>query len=320
MESLYPGKNLDTSHTMPPVNTRTDTIPDGLKQRPQWVCWRTEHRDSKPTKVPVNPMDDDYASVTDPETWATYAAAHTYHRIHDDVDGLGYVFAEDGPYTGVDLDDCRDPESETVEEWALSVILRLDSFTELSPSGTGYHVIVRGGVPDGGNRRGPLEMYDRNRYFTVTGDHVHGTPTTIQKQQAALDAVHEEYIADDTNTDVSPAEPTEITLSDEELIERAMHAANGDKFRKLWIGNTAGYDSHSEADQALCNLLAFWTGGDRQRMERLFSKSGLVRDKWKTRPDYRERTIRTAIRDCPSFYEYGDTETDTARDDTTSTG
>ena len=87
-----------------------------------------------------------------------------------------------------------------------------------------------------------------------------------------------------------------------------MNAANGDKFRRLWAGDTAGYPSHSEADQALCNLLAFWTGGDPQRMEELFGRSGLARDKWWERPDYRERTIQTAIEDCAAFYEPEESE------------
>jgi len=69
-------------------------------------------------------------------------------------------------------------------------------------------------------------------------------------------------------------------LSDDELLERATSAANGEKFRRLWNGDIGGYDSHSEADMALCTLLAFWTGGDCGRMDRLFRESGLIREKW----------------------------------------
>lgn len=81
-----------------------------------------------------------------------------------------------------------------------------------------------------------------------------------------------------------------------------MTAENGAKFDRLWNGDTTEYASHSEADQALCNLLAFWTGGDPHRVERLFYESGLVRDKWRDREDYRDRTIRKAIQDCPAYY------------------
>lgn len=275
-------------------------IPAVLKTRSQWVCWQTCTRDGTPTKVPINPATDDYASVTDPDTWTTYDTAHDYSTKHD-MDGVGFVFTADDPYTGVDLDDARDPATETIDEWALDVILRLDSYTERSPSGTGYHILVEGSVPDGGNRNGNLELYDHGRYFTMTGDHVAGTPLTIEPRTAELAAIHTEYIATDPAQQQAPP-PTPVDATDRELIEKAMNAANGDKFRRLWLGDTAGYDSHSEADQALCNLLAFWTGGDPHCIERLFAKSGLVREKWTARPEYREHTIQTAVRDCSAFY------------------
>lgn len=276
-------------------------LPAALQTYDQWVCWRTTTRDGTPTKIPINPATGTYASVTDPETWADYETAHDY-ATHEDVDGLGFVFTTDDPYTGIDLDDARDPDTETIDEWVLDVILRLDSYTELSPSGTGYHILVEGSVPAGGNRTGKLEIYDHGRYFTMTGAHVTGTPDTIEPRTDALHAIHKEYIAQPETSDEEPPTPTPVEATDKELIEKAMTAANGDKFRRLWLGDTTGYDSHSEADQALCNLLAFWTGGDQPRMERLFEKSGLVREKWIDRADYRERTIHKAVRDCPAFY------------------
>jgi primase-polymerase (primpol)-like protein len=283
--------------------TAVDQIPKALKQERQWVCWRTEPRDGKQTKAPIDPWTGRYASVSDPATWSDFATAYERYE-HSVVDGLGFVFTADDPYAGVDIDDGRNPDTGTVEEWAVDVLLRLQSYTEVSPSGTGYHVIVEGTVPNSGNRNGNLEMYDCDRYFTITGDRVPGAPPTIEQRTDVLHNLHREYIAPNTAEHTSAdTESTEVPVSDAELIEKAMNAANGDKFRVLWQGDTSGYPSHSEADQALCNLLAFWTGGDAHRIERLFEKSGLVRDKWRNRADYRERTIRTAIRDCPSYYD-----------------
>ena len=111
-------------------------------------------------------------------------------------------------------------------------------------------------------------------------------------------------VDDDEDDEAGSQRPqTQITLDDEELLERALNAENSEKFRQLWIGNTAGYPSHSEADQALANMLAFWTAGDERQMERLFNQSGLVREKWRNRPDYRERTIREAVKGTTDFYE-----------------
>lgn len=81
-------------------------------------------------------------------------------------------------------------------------------------------------------------------------------------------------------------------MGDEKLLEKVLNAANSEKFRQLWIGDTSGYRGHSEADQA--------------QMERLFEQSGLVREKWRNCADYRERTIREAIRGTTEFYEPAD--------------
>ncbi|MDY6777746.1 MAG: hypothetical protein SVU32_03710 [Candidatus Nanohaloarchaea archaeon] len=281
-------------------------VPEALKAAERWVCWRTEDRDGTETKVPVDPAGGGYASVADPGTWTGFDAAFARYRAEDAVDGVGYVFSIEEPYAGVDLDDCRDPETGDVEAWARDVVERLDSYTERSPSGTGLHVLVEGAVPDGGNRQDGVELYDRDRYFTVTGDHVAGTPATVEERTAELAAVHDEYIADsgDEAVDAVPAgERPEVDLSDRELVERATRAANGDKFARLWRGDTSGYPSHSEADQALCTMLAFWTGGDAERIERLFGRSGLVRAKWRERDDYRERTIEKAIEICAEYYD-----------------
>lgn len=285
-----------------PVNA--DAIPNALKQYEHWVCWREEERDGKPTKVPVDPATGSYASVADPDTWSAFDTAYRYHRDRDDITGIGYVFTADDPYVGVDLDDCRDPDTGALDDWAQDIVQRLDSYSEVSPSGTGVHVLVRGEKPEGKHRSGDVELYDCDRYFTVTGHHLDLTPATVNERTDAIDAVHDAYLAE-PDDGPGPAEAPagdDTPLTDGEVIERASNAENGDKFLRLWMGDTSGYPSHSEADQALCNMLAFWTGGDPDRIEQLFSQSGLVRDKWRERPDYRERTIEKAIQDCSCYY------------------
>src|SRR5206468_7814503 len=94
------------------------------------------------------------------------------------ADGVGIVLG-DG-LVGVDLDHCRDPETGAIAPWAQTVIATLDSYTEVSPSGTGLHVLLHGESAISGRRKGPIEMYADGRYFTVTGQHLAGTPTTIE--------------------------------------------------------------------------------------------------------------------------------------------
>ncbi|GAA0682739.1 hypothetical protein ACFQDG_00225 [Natronoarchaeum mannanilyticum] len=299
----------------------SDALPAGIRTREQWVCWREEHRDGKPTKIPVTPSTGSFASSTDPDTWAKFATALEYAETGD-ADGVGFVFTEDDPYVGVDLDDCRDPESEDVDNTARDIIKRLDSFTEISPSGTGYHVLTKGDLPDGRNRKGSVELYDNARFFTVTGDHVDGTPSRIAHRQDALVAIHSEYIQDTngeasesghSRTDIEDAETDKgsdvsTDLTDEELIEKATNASNGAKFERLWNGHTGSYESQSEADMALCCMLAFWTGGEQTQMDRLFRQSGLIRPKWDEvhyadGSTYGEKTIERAIANTSEFYD-----------------
>jgi putative DNA primase/helicase len=145
-----------------------ENIPEMLTERPQWVCWRLEERDGKPTKVPYSPRTDLRASTTDLMTWASFEEAVEALASYD---GLGFVFCSADPYAGIDLDGCRDAETGEVSEWAQKIIERAsaEGYVEVSPSGTGVHIIVEGRVRDGGMRRGPIEMYSRERFFTITG-------------------------------------------------------------------------------------------------------------------------------------------------------
>jgi primase-polymerase (primpol)-like protein len=298
----------------------SEAIPETLREREQWVCWREEERDGKPTKIPVTPKGGGFASSTEAQTWASFEAALEYTET-EHADGVGFVFTDDDPIVGVDLDDCRDPDTSDVDDYAQDIIARLDSYTEVSPSGTGYHVLIRGELPDGRNRRGSIELYDTARFFTVTGDHVERTPTRVARRQDALRAIHREYVQDTERDTASKSEQrggvdgqspktdaAAVDLEDEDLLEKARNASNGEKFERLWNGNTVGYDSQSEADMALCCLLAFWTGGDRTQMDQLFRQSGLHREKWDEvhyadGSTYGEKTIERAIATTSEFYD-----------------
>jgi primase-polymerase (primpol)-like protein len=167
-----------------------ENIPEELKQRPQWVCWRYEERDDKLTKVPYQP-NGKRASATDLLTWSAFyecrgriegltkTSAHLgrfeavthFEAVGAPIfDGIGFVFSSADPFCGIDLDKCRDPETGEVERWAREILKRVcDGYVEISPSGTGIHIIVEGVVRGGGIRRGNIEMYSRGRFFTITG-------------------------------------------------------------------------------------------------------------------------------------------------------
>jgi hypothetical protein len=277
-------------------------IPIELRQHSQWVCWRHEKRDGKFTKIPFNARTGTPASTIGPATWSSFdEAVAAYGR--DGYSGIGFVFCKDDPFTGVDLDHIRDPKTGAVESWARDLVKRLNSYAELSQSGTGTHVIIRAKVPGDrrrksmGNNGQGVEVYDSGRYFCMTGLHLAGTPATVEDRQAVLSELHAEFFGaiEKANTPPALVASAPLSLSDAQLLEKAQGAKNGALFSALWRGDWqgAGYTSQSDADAALLGMLRFWTGGDKDRSFRLFDASGLSRGKWVARPDYRERTWAT---------------------------
>ena len=267
-----------------------DNIPDELKSLSQWVAWRLEHRAGNVTKVPIDPTNGNPASATDPITWGTLAQA-VKGLVRYFCDGIGFVFTADDPFCGIDFDVCRNPETQVIKPSVENFVKALCSYAEISPSGTGVHIICKGSLPPKGRRKRNVEMYESGRYFTMTGDRLNGN--RVEERSTGLLTLHRSLFGD-RSTPPKSAATQRATIEDDDLTERAMSARNGEKFRRLWEGHWEGYPSRSEADLALCSLLAFWTQ-DPEQIDRLFRQSGLTRKKWEKRADYRRGTIEKAL-------------------------
>jgi len=172
-------------------------IPAELKDRAQWVVWRAENG----TKIPYDAKTGRHAKSNDPATWADFRTALDASAAYS---GVGYVFAADDPYTGIDLDDCI--EGEAVASWAEQIVLDLASYSEVSPSRKGIKIWVKGSIPSAVKTK-RIEIYDRGRYFTMTGWHVEGTPETITVANGALDRLWTSL----QPKDEPPPEPTHTT-------------------------------------------------------------------------------------------------------------
>jgi primase-polymerase (primpol)-like protein len=270
-------------------------VPPELLEYKQWVLWRKADVNGRITKVPISPWSGKAAACDKPQTWGTYR--HVLYALRRfPCDGIGFVFTDVDPFCGIDLDNCRTVNGAIALD-ALDMIRRFGSYTELSPSATGAHILIKAKLSGKGRRTGKIEIYDSGRYFTVTGKHVSGTPFAIQSRQEALERLAAELFPESSS--LRKTVVAHIDLSDEQLIERAKSARNGDRFRRLWAGDVSDYgNDHSRADLALCRILAFWCGGDCERVDRLFRRSGLMRHKWDRRTGdtvYGSLTIRTAV-------------------------
>ncbi len=271
---------------------KLNQIPQELKERKQWFLWREEDRGGKkPDKVPYQ-ISGKHALTNDQKTWSTFDEVAAIYQQSDKYSGLGFVFTEDDPYTGVDIDECvTDGEmNEVAAEWTE----RFDAYTEMSHSGSGIHILIKGKLPVPGKHKGSFEAYSSGRYFALTGDIWPGLPVSIPERQDVLEQFYEENLAPKTLKKPVDMPVVSMTMSDEALIQKALRAKNGDKFRRLFEeSDVEGYSSHSEADMALCNLIAFYTK-DPEQIKRVMQNSQLVRDKWK-RDDYLDRTIKNAL-------------------------
>lgn len=295
-----------------------DNIPDELKRRPQWICWKREERDGKPTKLPKRADTGGNAKSTDPKTWCDFNAAVSGCKKHG-LDGIGFVFAGDRQIVGLDLDHVlEDGVVATDYAWIISAA---DTYTEISPSGDGLHLFFLGGKPKGATkckRSQPqgrvVEMYDHDRFFTVTGNvyrdqdgHIH---TEVRNGGDVLKRAYDVWLLG-KQVSQAKAEPDTkmnlpVQLNDEELLQKMLSSKGGDKIKALLDGDTSGHGGDdSAADLALCNHLAFWTGGDASQMDRIFRTSGLMRSKWDEMHGsmtYGQMTIEKAIADTTERY------------------
>ena len=287
--------------------------PQSLRDCPQWVCWRVEERDGKPTKVPVIPGTTQRASSTDATNWRTFDDAMTALEADVSLVGVGFVFSADGPYCGVDIDDCRDPNSGDIAPWAQAIIDSLASYTEVSPSGTGVKIFLQAKKPGRKCRKahetGEVEMYDHARFFTVTGLHLPGTPPTVEDRQDALEQLYRTIFGDATDPDhsVLDTEYASADLDDDEIIRlMTTTGKTKEKFAALWAGRWNDYfNTASEADSSLVFKLAYYTK-DAGQIDRLFRQSGLYRDKWDSlRGDetYGQITINHALAEVTKQYK-----------------
>ncbi len=295
-----------------PMEHVLDKFPEELILTPQWVLYKLETRDDRVTKVPYQP-NGLKAESTNPATWSDCQTAMSAYLNNPGFNGIGFVFTADDPYVGIDLDKCRDPATGVVESWASKVVQDIDTYTELSPSGKGFHLIGKGKLPPKGRKKGQIEMYDSGRYFTVTGDHYLETATAVNDIQDDLICLHANVFgaaskpAKLANPSVStlatlavlPA-PTVPQAEDQAVLDAILASSNAATFKQFMAGNWAalGYPSQSEGDLAFAGMLARHAGAHADQIDRLFRASGMMRDKWDEQRGvntYGEMTIAKAL-------------------------
>ena len=252
-------------------------IPEELKKLPQWAVSA-----SSDDKAPRNPRTGELASVRDPSTWGTYAEAEA-----SGYPLIGFILTREDPYAFIDLDK---PLDDVQAQRQMKVYeASANTYAELSQSGVGVHIICKGSIPHG-VRRDRIEVYSSERYMIMTGDTIRDLP--VEDCQPLLDVLYNEMsFGHGASAEYELTDEAE-TRTDEEIVDIASGAVNGEKFDALCAGDWEGaYPSQSEADYALINILAFYTRSTEQVM-RLFRMSALGKREKAWRDDYIIRMLK----------------------------
>jgi len=275
-------------------------LPKELKDNANFCLWDYETINGHKTKVPYQ-INGSKADCTNPHCFTDFDTVVNNVTNHDGI-GMG-IFA---PYAAIDIDYCI--KNGKKSEMARDIVETLNSYTEYSPSGEGIRIIVKAEHLNYdssryyiNNHKIGLEVYVAgitNKYVTITGNAIR--ECDVAERPHEIMAVLDKYMTKPVVTDTTQINIPGSFLSDKSVMSKAMQSKQGEKFKALWNGHYTS--SQSEADQALCAILAFWCGGDMEQMDRVFRKSKMYRNKWE-RLDYRNGTLKKAVMLTKEFYK-----------------
>lgn len=299
---------------MPKFNYQN--IPQELRNLKQWGLFELKWVEArkKNTKIPINPYDGSAGKSNDPNTWSDFDTAMRALNDVERADGLAFYFA-DG-YVGLDIDHI----DSNLEDWRAgdndpnNLVNKFQDLTdntymEVSQSGTGIHAIFKGKIPGKRRRKGNYEMYQTGRFFALTGNNIIPDPTIKSMSDDEMKTLYEFLFGKDNIVQLHSESDniTPVDLSVVEIIKRAENSAKtGTRFTMFMKGGWEQfYSSHSEADMAFANDLAFWTGRDFHKMDTIFRNSSLMREKFDEKHGavtYGTSLLNKAINETQNIY------------------
>lgn len=252
-------------------------IPSELQELPQWGLWRYANGTKMPFDIYGEP-----AKSNDPSTWSDFETVTERYAIADSFDGIAFFFSPDDPYCGIDLDGCRNPETDDVQPWAEYWIDTFATYTEISPSTTGFKLICKGKNTrgTGGNKKVDeakvsdktpgVEIYDKLRFWTFTGWHVPTTPATIELAQPAIDELLAKYWAEPKSTATATNGNSRL-----EMLERCW------RYIQKMRNAISGQDGSGATYAAACRCFEFGlTDSEASEVIRRFNASKTGGEQW----------------------------------------
>lgn len=290
-----------------------ERIPNELRALKQWglfrKIWQPER--NKYTKIPHNALDGGAGRTNDPSSWTDFQTALQALETYQ-MDGLAFYFANG--YVGLDIDHIGDEldkfkAGDYQQNTVRDVLTMCKSYTEISLSGTGIHAIFKGEIPGDRRRKGNAEMYESGRFFALTGNAIGRYADVVNAPDPqVIKLMYNHFLGKDNVVKMpnhAPIKPNDLSI--DEIIKRAELSKAGKRFKFFMEGGWDGlYTSHSEADLAFANDLAFWTGRDFSKMDEIFRKSSLMRPKWDEKhgkTTYGVATLNKAINETRETFD-----------------
>lgn len=292
-----------------------ENIPDELKKEKRWCLYKITQRDGKNTKLPLMP-NGKTAKSNDKTTWNSYedCIAALNRNIGD---GLGFMLG-DG-YIGIDIDKVSDDifvysMNYHAKSMTADFLRGISTYAEISPSKTGLHFLGIGEVPGERKRYKNLEIYDKDRFFTVTGNIIKDRDRNkVINIDSELKSLYEKYMPkiNVINSENKRNQITTFLKDDQDIVEklfdRGYFSYTGEDLRRIYYGNYESYfNSQSEADFFMLQRLLYYTADVEQAIS-LMEKSGLKREKWykkRAGTDYIHYIGNKAIGSMNRFYDW----------------
>jgi putative DNA primase/helicase len=232
MESI---RDIKQNNNRNPHEFHAENIPAALKDQDAWILWHGKWNEKGKLEKTPYAVRGGMAKSTGPETWTTYERAAEAASKRNDVLGLGFVFAPESAFGGVDLDGCRNPETGEIKAWAQEIIDATPTYAEVSPSLTGIKLVGMFKLPPmSGHKKilneetgEAIEVYDQGRFFTVTGRQIPGTPSEVRNIQIPVEGVLGRYFAKPQRAEKPAYKPQQIReLTDKEQDEATQAIAD----------------------------------------------------------------------------------------------
>lgn len=273
---------------------REQNIPEELKQLQNWTLWKYEDnpKGGKPRKVPYF-GGSTKASSNNPATWLKFSELQNF-LAGGHYDGINIIFTNDDIYIGIDLDSVINEQGE-ISTLAQKIIELCDSYTEISPSGTGIRIIVKVSnevvIDNRNDSFSGIEIYQRDHFLSITGNLLDPSKNTIEYRDEAVLKIVQEYLHPSAKEqyEAIPAEELsklKTTASNAEILDRMYSSKFGDEYRYLFeIGYPSGSNKSGEDWKLACELI-YQCLGDVGKAKELISMSALYHDrdkeKWET--------------------------------------